>query len=182
MTSNSIIEVPSDVFKAMTSWWIFYHKKKEKKKKKKIIIIIIVIIIIIIIIIIRISHNVSFLGSNDIIIDMLSVERNYVLVRTYLVGGPSERILPSRTLQQDGMNPYPQPIFSSYPVPREYIPNIAGRSALKQGKSSIHIVNNHSPLASGNIHIINNHSPLASGNIHIVNNHSPLAADNIQLQ
>ena len=29
---------------------------------------------------------------------MLSVERNYVLVRAYVVGGPSERIIPPRSL------------------------------------------------------------------------------------
>ncbi|XP_053402163.1 protein broad-minded-like isoform X2 [Mercenaria mercenaria] len=68
----------------------------------------------------------------DIIVDMLSVERNNILVRTYLIGGPSERVLPSRHIDDIG-TPYPYPMFSSYPIPREYSPNIGGRSALKQG-------------------------------------------------
>lgn len=29
---------------------------------------------------------------------MLSVERNYILVKCHLLGGPSERIIPPRTL------------------------------------------------------------------------------------
>lgn len=36
----------------------------------------------------------------DFIIDGLSVERNHVLVRISLVGGPLERILPPRTLEK----------------------------------------------------------------------------------
>ncbi|KAL4234490.1 hypothetical protein ACF0H5_006135 [Mactra antiquata] len=67
----------------------------------------------------------------EIIVDMLSVERNNILVRTYLIGGPTERMLPYRNLDDYSM-PYPHPMFSSYPVPREYSPNIGGRSALKQ--------------------------------------------------
>ena len=37
--------------------------------------------------------------SKEIIVDMLSVERNNILVRTYLIGGPSERILPKRQIK-----------------------------------------------------------------------------------
>lgn len=40
------------------------------------------------------------LFSRDIIIDGLSVERNHVLVRVYLIGGPQERILPQRVLDK----------------------------------------------------------------------------------
>lgn len=36
--------------------------------------------------------------SKVIIIDMLSVERNYLLVKTYLMGGPNERVFPSREI------------------------------------------------------------------------------------
>ncbi|XP_034555968.1 protein broad-minded isoform X2 [Notolabrus celidotus] len=60
------------------------------------------------------------------IIDNLSVERNHVLVRVGVVGGPSERKLPPRALQE-GEHPYPWPMFSSYPLPRCYTldpPNI----------------------------------------------------------
>uniref|UniRef100_A0A8C9AKX6 Protein broad-minded n=1 Tax=Prolemur simus TaxID=1328070 RepID=A0A8C9AKX6_PROSS len=53
------------------------------------------------------------------IIDGLSVERNHVLVRMNLIGGPLERILPPRILEK-GENPYPWPMFSSYPLPNCY--------------------------------------------------------------
>ncbi|KAM6915461.1 protein broad-minded [Xenentodon cancila] len=53
------------------------------------------------------------------IIDSLSVERNHVLVRVNVVGGPSERRLPSRVLQE-GEHPYPSPMFSCYPLPHCY--------------------------------------------------------------
>ena len=44
--------------------------------------------------ILQINFLISF--SKEVIVDMLSVERNNILVRTYLMGGPSERILPKR--------------------------------------------------------------------------------------
>ncbi|XP_036173804.1 protein broad-minded isoform X1 [Myotis myotis] len=56
----------------------------------------------------------------DFIIDGLSVERNHVLVRINLIGGPMERILPPRILQK-GDDPYPWPMFSSYPLPNCYL-------------------------------------------------------------
>nr|XP_057920239.1 protein broad-minded [Doryrhamphus excisus]XP_057920246.1 protein broad-minded [Doryrhamphus excisus]XP_057920253.1 protein broad-minded [Doryrhamphus excisus]XP_057920261.1 protein broad-minded [Doryrhamphus excisus] len=58
-------------------------------------------------------------SSRSCIIDSLSVERNHVLVRVALVGGPSERRLPPRALQQ-GDDPYPWPMFSSFPPPSCY--------------------------------------------------------------
>ncbi|CAH1269946.1 TBC1D32 [Branchiostoma lanceolatum] len=70
--------------------------------------------------------------SNELIIDALSVERNHVLVRTYLIGGPSERKLPPRVLLEDGRDPYPFPLFSSFPIPKSYPTTMAGRSAMKQ--------------------------------------------------
>jgi len=38
-------------------------------------------------------------------------------------------------LQETGA-PYNFPLFSSFPIPREYSPNLGGRSAIKQGKQS----------------------------------------------
>uniref|UniRef100_A0A2K5DX59 Protein broad-minded n=1 Tax=Aotus nancymaae TaxID=37293 RepID=A0A2K5DX59_AOTNA len=70
-------------------------------------------------------------GLRDFIIDGLSVERNHVLVRINLVGGPLERILPPRTLEQND-NPYPWPMFSSYPLPDCYLSDIARNSDIKQ--------------------------------------------------
>uniref|UniRef100_A0A4W6ES69 Protein broad-minded n=1 Tax=Lates calcarifer TaxID=8187 RepID=A0A4W6ES69_LATCA len=55
-------------------------------------------------------------SEGEFIIDSLSVERNHVLVRVSVVGGPSERRLPPRALQE-GEDPYPWPMFSSYPLP-----------------------------------------------------------------
>uniref|UniRef100_A0A4W6EPP2 Protein broad-minded n=1 Tax=Lates calcarifer TaxID=8187 RepID=A0A4W6EPP2_LATCA len=57
--------------------------------------------------------------TEEFIIDSLSVERNHVLVRVSVVGGPSERRLPPRALQE-GEDPYPWPMFSSYPLPHCY--------------------------------------------------------------
>uniref|UniRef100_A0A3B4WUY0 Protein broad-minded n=1 Tax=Seriola lalandi dorsalis TaxID=1841481 RepID=A0A3B4WUY0_SERLL len=57
--------------------------------------------------------------SEEFIIDSLSVERNHVLVRASVVGGPSERRLPPRALQE-GEDPYPWPMFSNYPLPHCY--------------------------------------------------------------
>lgn len=41
---------------------------------------------------------------------------------------------------QDQANPFPSTLFSAYPVPMEYIPNITGRSAMKQGKAREHML------------------------------------------
>ncbi|KAM8953734.1 protein broad-minded [Pelodytes ibericus] len=60
----------------------------------------------------------------NIIIDALSVERNHILVRINLIGGPHERILPPRALLQS-TDPFPWPMFTSYPVPRCYISETA---------------------------------------------------------
>ncbi|KAJ7374733.1 hypothetical protein OS493_005080 [Desmophyllum pertusum] len=57
-------------------------------------------------------------NGKDYIIDMCSVETNHILVKTYLVGGASERIIPGRILTEELDNPYPWPLFSSYPPPK----------------------------------------------------------------
>ncbi|CAI9164142.1 unnamed protein product [Rangifer tarandus platyrhynchus] len=68
----------------------------------------------------------------EFIIDSLSVERNHVLVRINLIGGPMERILPPRLLEK-GNEPYPWPMFSSYPLPSCYLSDCVTRSTdLKQ--------------------------------------------------
>ncbi|XP_045355385.1 protein broad-minded isoform X1 [Leopardus geoffroyi] len=67
----------------------------------------------------------------DFIIDGLSVERNHVLVRINLIGGPMERILPPRVLQK-GDDPYPWPMFSSYPLPNCYLSEVTQNADLKQ--------------------------------------------------
>uniref|UniRef100_A0A1A7WNH0 Protein broad-minded n=1 Tax=Iconisemion striatum TaxID=60296 RepID=A0A1A7WNH0_9TELE len=59
-------------------------------------------------------------GEGAIIVDGLSVERNHVLVRVSVVGGPSERRLPPRALEE-GEHPYPWPMFVTQPPPPCYV-------------------------------------------------------------
>ncbi|XP_027972869.1 protein broad-minded isoform X2 [Eumetopias jubatus] len=66
----------------------------------------------------------------DFIIDGLSVERNHVLVRINFIGGPMERILPPRVLEK-GDDPYPWPMFSSYPLPNCYLSEVTRNADLK---------------------------------------------------
>ncbi|XP_054993126.1 protein broad-minded [Sorex araneus] len=67
----------------------------------------------------------------DFIIDGLSIERNHILVRLNLIGGPMERILPPRILEK-GDDPYPWPIFSSCPLPNCYLSKGTRNAELKQ--------------------------------------------------
>ncbi|KAG9492911.1 hypothetical protein GDO78_001069 [Eleutherodactylus coqui] len=73
----------------------------------------------------------SSTGSQNIIIDGLSVERNHILVRMNVIGGPCERFLPPRVMLQTN-DPYPWPMFSSYPLPKCYIPEVTGTADPKQ--------------------------------------------------
>ncbi|KAJ8009026.1 hypothetical protein DPEC_G00084570 [Dallia pectoralis] len=70
-------------------------------------------------------------GERDCIIDGLSVERNHILVRMSAIGGPCERRLPPRTLQK-GSDPYPWPMFSSYPLPTFYLLDHSKATQAKQ--------------------------------------------------
>ncbi|XP_036104217.1 protein broad-minded isoform X6 [Molossus molossus] len=74
-------------------------------------------------------------GLSDFIIDGLSVERNHVLVRINLIGGPMERTLPPRILEK-GDDPYPWPMFSSYPLPDCYLSEGTRNADRKQDKDS----------------------------------------------
>uniref|UniRef100_A0A8C5Q6I6 TBC1 domain family member 32 n=1 Tax=Leptobrachium leishanense TaxID=445787 RepID=A0A8C5Q6I6_9ANUR len=65
----------------------------------------------------------SSAGLENVIIDGVSVERNHILVRMNVIGGPCERVLPPRALIQ-GNNLYPWPMFSSHPVPKCYISDV----------------------------------------------------------
>ncbi|XP_073931565.1 protein broad-minded isoform X3 [Castor canadensis] len=67
----------------------------------------------------------------DFIIDGLSVERNHVLVRINLIGGPLERILPPRMIDK-GDDSYSWPMFSSYPLPHRYLSEVARNVDVKQ--------------------------------------------------
>ncbi|KFV49708.1 Protein broad-minded, partial [Tyto alba] len=72
-------------------------------------------------------------GPGDFIIDGLSVERNHVLVRINVIGGPHERILPLRVLDK-GSDPYPWPMFSSLPLPKCYLAEIPRQAEFRQDK------------------------------------------------
>ncbi|XP_064564037.1 protein broad-minded isoform X2 [Zonotrichia leucophrys gambelii] len=72
-------------------------------------------------------------GPGVFIIDGLSVERNHVLVRINLIGGPQERILPLRELDKDS-GLYPWPMFSSLPVPKCYLAEIPRKAESRQDK------------------------------------------------
>ncbi|KAK2864292.1 hypothetical protein Q7C36_003446 [Tachysurus vachellii] len=75
-------------------------------------------------------------GENEFIIDGLSVERNHLLVRMNVIGGPSERKLPPRALQK-GNDPYPWPIFSSFPVPTCYTLEISSKTSWTKQNSEV---------------------------------------------
>ncbi|XP_063951551.1 protein broad-minded-like isoform X3 [Lytechinus pictus] len=68
----------------------------------------------------------------DVMVDALSIERTHILVRSYVIGGPRERILPPRSLSDDQEEPFPWPIVTSFPVPKEYIPTVSRQSVQKQ--------------------------------------------------
>ncbi|XP_026857483.2 protein broad-minded isoform X2 [Electrophorus electricus] len=70
-------------------------------------------------------------GDRGFIIDGLSVERHHLLVRMSVTGGPSERSLPPRSLQK-GDDPYPWPMFSTYPLPSCYVLDAAKTHHTKQ--------------------------------------------------
>nr|CAB3266841.1 protein broad-minded-like [Phallusia mammillata] len=79
-----------------------------------------------------------------IIIDELTIERNHFLVRTHLIGGEGEKVLPPRTLSsvKDSKNknvfktgksePYVWPLFSQYPIPKAYVPELSDQTFSKK--------------------------------------------------
>ena len=78
-------------------------------------------------------------GRSDIILDMLSLERNYILIKTFAVGGPSERVIPPRELADDRVDSFKYPLFSEFPPPDEYFPQMLTKPSIKQGQESTSI-------------------------------------------
>jgi len=74
--------------------------------------------------------------SRGIVLDMLSLERNYILVKTYLIGGPTERRLPQRNIEYKNAA-VDYPLFSSYPIPNEYIVKASDPKHSKEEKSEL---------------------------------------------
>lgn len=79
----------------------------------------------------NITDTSTGLHCRNIIIDGLSVERNHILVRMNVIGGPHERVLPPRVMLQSN-DPYPWPMFSTYPLPKCYVPEVTGTEDPKQ--------------------------------------------------
>ncbi|PIK61699.1 hypothetical protein BSL78_01403 [Apostichopus japonicus] len=69
--------------------------------------------------------------NGEIMIDHMSLERNHILVRTNVIGGPTERTLPARSLSEDSGKVYPWRMFSSFPVPKEYFTTVNRSSSGK---------------------------------------------------
>ncbi|XP_023203531.1 protein broad-minded isoform X2 [Xiphophorus maculatus] len=91
-------------------------------------------------------ENVADQDATDgaIIIDSLSVERNRVLVRVHVVGGPSERRLPSRALEE-GELPYSWPMFLSYPPPSCYVPTLQVKNDTQECEISAFLASSEEP-------------------------------------
>jgi hypothetical protein len=58
-------------------------------------------------------------NSSPVIIDILSIERNYVLVQSNLIGGPKEKLIPARLIHNKS-NLQKCPMFHALPVPAFY--------------------------------------------------------------
>ncbi|CAH8649170.1 unnamed protein product [Dicrocoelium dendriticum] len=59
------------------------------------------------------AQNENRSGTGAVILDALSVERNYLLVKCIVTGGPNERILPHRLICEHTLDPYPYPMLTS---------------------------------------------------------------------
>lgn len=87
-------------------------------------------------------------NKRSIIIDMLSIERNFVLVNSNLIGGPCEKLLPPRntdTNQNENFKSTDQktvfdfPLFDSLPVPSYYTRKTAA-SNVKNDKEFFELI------------------------------------------
>ncbi|XP_022098111.1 protein broad-minded-like [Acanthaster planci] len=85
-------------------------------------------------------------GESVIMIDVLSIERNHILVRTNVIGGPSERALPPHDLLSDSSNPYPWPLFSAFPVPRDYTLSVPRSPSIKQENELSKLLSSNIPV------------------------------------
>ncbi|KAK7072440.1 hypothetical protein SK128_027436 [Halocaridina rubra] len=76
------------------------------------------------------QYAMSLDEGTSVIVDEKSVLRNHILVKSYLLGGTGERILPPAFIESPStLLPH---LFSSYPPPREYIPEKPLRSQHKK--------------------------------------------------
>ncbi|KAF7260449.1 hypothetical protein EG68_02176 [Paragonimus skrjabini miyazakii] len=59
------------------------------------------------------AHVDGITQSGSVLLDALSVERNYLLIKCLFVGGSTERLLPNRFLCEHSASPYPYPMLVS---------------------------------------------------------------------
>lgn len=87
--------------------------------------------------------------TRDIMIDMLSVERNFVLVNANLIGGPLEKVLPPRNTNQNenvksnGENSnhrFDLRLFDTLPVPSYYMKKQSGASSVQNDKELFELI------------------------------------------
>lgn len=87
--------------------------------------------------------------TRDIMIDMLSVERNFVLVNGNLIGGPLEKVLPTRNTNQnenvksngeDSNHRFDLPLFDTLPVPSYYIKKQSGGGSVQNDKELFELI------------------------------------------
>ncbi|XP_075453871.1 protein broad-minded isoform X2 [Ascaphus truei] len=91
----------------------------------------------------------SSTGMGNVIIDGLSVERNHILIRINVIGGPHERVLPPRALLQSN-DPYPWPMFSSQPLPECYISDVPLKDDIKQDNDFFKFLSSKNPDTKAN--------------------------------
>ncbi|CAL8090276.1 unnamed protein product [Calicophoron daubneyi] len=65
------------------------------------------------------KDNMSESENGVVILDALSVERNYLLTKCLVIGGPNERRLPPRQTCEHTVPPYPYPMITSVPSVEE---------------------------------------------------------------
>lgn len=87
--------------------------------------------------------------TRDIMVDMLSVERNFVLVNGNLIGGPLEKVLPPRNTNQNenvksnrenSNYRFDLPLFDTLPVPSYYIKKQSGASPVQNDKELFELI------------------------------------------
>ncbi|KAJ3327645.1 hypothetical protein HDU76_011390 [Blyttiomyces sp. JEL0837] len=74
----------------------------------------------------NVSHDVFVIDENSLL-------RHRILIETSLTGGCNERVLPTVSLNEDSLN---QRMFSRFPVPKPYMPNISYEALEREADNS----------------------------------------------
>jgi hypothetical protein len=78
------------------------------------------------------ENTVSDDENAGVILDLLSLQRNHILVQTSLYGGPGEKIVPPINMPDTGE--YVWSLFCALPVPKEYFKVPLRSASKKQGE------------------------------------------------